>query len=216
MLEKGDFNSDDREFFRKTSETFDNARQSLVAGLRRWYAVVQTDRGGEAWRFDSTIENIEKNSAGVVGFCKWMTGQTKGTARLTIGGFGKPESIGGTTAFNTDETGRGDSQAGFATVSFLVKDFAAPCDLHLVVWGKSDPPNLVICTEGQGKGYSQGGKWTRVAPRGGISGEDRWDHLTFRLTPDLYDRAGRQQTVGLGGGDSQIWISECWIEEVYQ
>jgi len=208
---EGDFNSDDREFFRRTCETFDNARESLVAGLRRWYAAVQKDRDAEPWRFDSTIENLEKSSAVVVGFCKWMAGQTKGTARLAVTGFGRPETIGGKTAFNADETGRGDGGGGFATVSFIVKDFDAPNELHLAVWGKSDPVNVIICTEGQGRGYSQGGKWTRVAPRGSVSGEEQWDHLVFRLTPDLYDRASCRQTVGLGGGDSQIWVSEAWI-----
>jgi hypothetical protein len=133
--------------------------------------------------------------------------------RVLMDGFGKPETLGGRTAFNSDETGRGDGRSGWASFTFVVKDFTKAGELHLSVWGKSDPLNLIICTEGQGKGYDQGGKWARVAPRGKLSGKEQWDELVYRLTPELYDRASPRQIVGLGGGDSQVWISECWLEQ---
>lgn len=93
MAGKGDLESDDRAFCRNTCETFDNASESLVAGLRHWCAAVRQERGAEPWRTNSTIENIEERSADVVGFCKWMTSQVKGKARLAIAGFGKSDRI---------------------------------------------------------------------------------------------------------------------------
>ncbi|MBM4085334.1 MAG: hypothetical protein FJ272_11135 [Planctomycetes bacterium] len=202
----------DRAALEKTMALFKASHSSLLDGLRAWYAAVQKERGAPPWRLDSTPKEIKENCDRIHELCAWLSAQSKGTLRVLMNGFGKPETLGGRTAFNSDETGRGDGRAGWASFNFVVKDFTKSFELHLSVWGKSDPLNLIICAEGQGKGRSEGGKWTPVEAQGMLSGQEQWDHLVYRLTPELYDRAGPRQTVGLGGGDSQIWISECWLE----
>lgn len=210
----GEITNDEQQFLQKSLDDFNTASRSLLDGLRRWYAAVQREEGAQPWRVESTTKDIEDNCAHLVTLCKWLTGQSKGGARLLKSGFGKPETLGGKTAFNADETGRGDGTHGWATLSFIVRDFEKTYDLHLSVWGRSDSFDFVICTEGQGKGYNEGGKWPCVEPQGEISGREQWDHLVFRLTPELYDRATHKQIIGIGGKDSQIWVSDCWLEEV--
>lgn len=213
MAAQGEVEEGERVLVKATCDGLDGASQSLLDGLREWYAAVQQESGAQPWRVDSTTGNIEQNCSEVSALCEWMAAQSKGTTRVLMSGFGKPESVGDRTAFNTDETGVGDGTHGWATFTFVVKDFGKTHDLHLLVWGKSDPVNLIICTEGQGKGFDAGGKWARVEPQGSILGQEQWDELVFRLTPELLDRSSRRQIVGVGSGDSQIWVAECWLEE---
>ncbi|MBM4047786.1 MAG: hypothetical protein FJ279_22000 [Planctomycetes bacterium] len=212
-IARGELTEDARASLQKAIASFDASVQPLLDALQEWYGSVQSTRRAQAWRFKSTAEEIEDNCAHISTIARRLAAQTRGTVKVLMGGFGKPETLGGRTAFNADETGRGDGAGGAANLSFVANDFETAYDLHLLVWGTSDPPNLIICTEGQGKGYASGGKWTRVNPRQGkLSGKRQWDELVYRLRPELYDREGRRQNLQVGGGDSQIWLAECWIE----
>ncbi len=130
-------------------------------------------------------------------------------------GLGPEQELGGRKCRNTDETGPGDGKAGWAALKFVADDRKAEYRLTLVVWGKSTPFAPIICVEGRGKGFAEGGKWQRLElVHGKLSGREQWDTLVFRIRPEMLDKETMLQVVGLGGGDSQIWIAESKIEKV--
>lgn len=132
---------------------------------------------------------------------------------LAWSGFGDEVELGGRLCRNSDETGPGDGAAGWATLSFLPEKLDCEYRLTLVVWGKSQAFTPVICSAGQGAGTSAGGKWTPLGlVEGKLSGQEQWDTLVYRVKPDQFDKSRRLQVIGLGGGDSQIWIAEARIE----
>ena len=122
--------------------------------------------------------------------------------------FGEEEELGGRKCWNSDETGPGDNSAGWATFSTIVPDRGIPHLLTMTVWGKSATFTPVICTRGEGAGYSAGGQWTSlVLAEGSFSGREQWDELTFRVEPEWFDPVGAKQRIGFGGSDSQIWLA---------
>ncbi len=126
-------------------------------------------------------------------------------------GMGKAEKKGGRTCWNTDETGKGDGRAGWATLYAPVSDPKHPVKIIMDVWGESDLQTLVINTGGQGRSYAAGGIWNPVKPVRPLSGKPRWETLTFVIPPNLLAPGRKTQRIGLGGGDSQIWIAHVRV-----
>jgi len=126
-------------------------------------------------------------------------------------GFGKAEQRGGRQCWNTDETGLGDGKAGWADFLIETADTARGVIIEMDVWGQSQLEGIVINTDGTGKGYSQGGVWNPVAADQKLSGEARWETVTFRIGPELLAGGKRTQRLGLGGGDSQIWVGRIQV-----
>jgi len=122
-------------------------------------------------------------------------------------GFGEEQQKGGRTCWNSDETGPGDNRAGWATFYVETPDTTRPLRVEMDVWGTSELEQIVINTDGQRKGYSEGGVWNPVRPREPLSGSEQWDTLVFDIAPELLAPALKVQAIGLGGGDSQIWVS---------
>ncbi|HID06903.1 MAG TPA: DUF4838 domain-containing protein, partial [Armatimonadetes bacterium] len=83
---------------------------------------------------------------------------------IRLRGFGKPEVRGGRICRNSDETGKGDNSAGWASFTFPLKERRYPVTLRMVVWGESDFSGVAVCTRGRGKGTAEGGVWTGIAP----------------------------------------------------
>lgn len=127
-------------------------------------------------------------------------------------GFGARETKGGRDCWNSDETGAGDGKAGWATA--LVRSPAAgrPLTVTMDVWGESALESIVVNTDGLNRGYAAGGVWTRVEPETALSGKPQWDTLVFRIPPTAMAPGRASQRLGLGGGDSQIWISRIRAE----
>ena len=128
-------------------------------------------------------------------------------------GFGEEEQKGGRTCWNSDETGLGDNRAGWGTFYVDTPDTSRPLRLEMDVWGTSEFDQIVINTGGQRKGYSEGGIWTPVKPKQPLSGSEQWDTLVFDIAPELLAPALKVQAIGLGGGDSQIWVSAVRFEQ---
>lgn len=126
-------------------------------------------------------------------------------------GFGKPEELGGRTCWNTDETGLGDGKAGWADFLVETADTKQGVTIEMDVWGQSQLESIVINSDGTGKGYNQGGVWTPVAADHKLSGEAKWETLSFRIGPELLAQGRRTQRLGLGGGDSQIWLARVRV-----
>ncbi len=122
-------------------------------------------------------------------------------------GFGQPEQKGGRACWNSDETGRGDGRAGWATFYPEVTNTEGPLVLEMDVWGTSDLGGIVINTGGERKSYADGGIWNRVEPKQALSGKEQWDTLVFEITPELLAPGRTVQAIGFGGGDSQVWVS---------
>lgn len=126
-------------------------------------------------------------------------------------GLGEPEERGGRRCWNTDETGVGDGKAGWATIYIETPDTTKPVLLEMEVWGTSQLDSIVINTDGTGRGYAQGGVWNPVKPQQSLSGKEEWETLVFRIPPELMATGKRIQRIGMGGGDSQIWIARIRV-----
>ncbi|OGV65485.1 MAG: hypothetical protein A3K19_10380 [Lentisphaerae bacterium RIFOXYB12_FULL_65_16] len=126
-------------------------------------------------------------------------------------GFGKAETKGGRTCWNADETGPGDTSAGWATVVIRAADATQPVTVAMDVWGESALDGIVVNTDGERRSYAQGGIWTPVKPEVPLSGQARWETLVFRIPPAAMAPGKRTQTIGLGGGDSQIWVAHIRV-----
>ena len=137
--------------------------------------------------------------------------ESEGKTPVVWEGFGKPEKKGGRECRNSDETGPGDSAAGWATFRVVVRDTSRPHVVTMVVWGESAPFSLLICSKGRGKGAAAGGVWAPVKPEVGLSGKPEWCTLKFRVSPGMFESDTKRQLFGFGGADSQIWVAEIQI-----
>ncbi len=126
-------------------------------------------------------------------------------------GLGKAEKKGGRTCWNTDETGKGDGRSGWALLYVPLQHPDRPLELSLEVWGQSDLAGIVINTGGRGKSIAAGGIWHRIAPEHPLSGKPGWETLRFVISPEWFAPGRKSQRVGLGGGDSQIWIARVRV-----
>jgi hypothetical protein len=135
------------------------------------------------------------------------------TGGIRWSGFGKEEEKGGKSCRNSDETGLGDGAAGWATIQFSIPEQGKATRLRMLVWGQSSGFSPVICTKGHGAGSNSGGEWNAVGSFT-PSGKEEWQEAVFEIPPDLYEADVRRQTVGFGGGDSQIWIADIRVEAV--
>lgn len=127
-------------------------------------------------------------------------------------GFGQTEQKGGRDCWNSDETGLGDGRSGWATIALELPAPTRAVRLELEVWGQSELESIVINTSGDGKGYSDGGIWTPVPADEPLSGKAQWDTLVFRIPPEAMAPGKSVQTVGFGGGDSQIWVASARVQ----
>jgi len=123
---------------------------------------------------------------------------------IEISGFGKPESKGGKTCRNSDETGPGDRKAGWGSIFFRVKDHDVATRITLTVWGESNFGGLLMKNP-------KTKKWGAV--RGlKLSGQPKWEKYTCIVRPFWYKPDTALQAMGFGGGDNQVWISEIRME----
>ena len=127
-------------------------------------------------------------------------------------GFGSKENKGGRDCWNSDETGLGDAKAGWATAIVRSPDTTQPLTVTLEVWGESALESIVVNTDGLNRSYANGGVWTPVKPEAPLSGKPQWDTLVFRIPPEAMAAGRPSQRLGLGGADSQIWISRIGVE----
>lgn len=129
-------------------------------------------------------------------------------------GFGEVEQKGGRDCWNSDETGLGDNRAGWATFYLELEDAERPVRLEMDVWGTSDLEQVVINTGGERKSYIDGGVWNPVQPEEPLSGQEQWETLVFNIPVELLAPDKTVQTIGFGGNDSQVWVSEIRYEQV--
>ena len=127
-------------------------------------------------------------------------------------GFGDPEQKGGRQCWNADETGPGDGRSGWATLLVPLPEEGRPVRLELDAWGESTLPDIVVNTGGKGRGYAQGGIWNPVRPAAALSGKPEWQTLVFDIPADLLPKGQKAVLVGLGGGDSQIWLARAAVQ----
>lgn len=118
-------------------------------------------------------------------------------------GFGKPEQLGGRRCWNSDETGPGDGRSGWATFYVPTESTDKPVVIEIDVWGKSRLRGIVINTKD--------GVWKAVQPKGKLSGQAKWETLVYSIPPKRLAKDKSVQTIGFGGGDSQVWISEIRV-----
>ncbi len=132
---------------------------------------------------------------------------------VVASGLSKPLELGGRQCWNTDETGVGDGVAGWATLIAPSPATDKPLRIEMDVWGKSELASIVVNTDGENKSYAQGGIWTPVRPQQPLSGKEQWDTLVFHAPPEALAPGKPFQRIGMGGGDSQIWISAVRVGE---
>ena len=128
-------------------------------------------------------------------------------------GFGDTMELGGRQCWNTDETGLGDGRSGWAAFTLEIPDTTKPFTLEMDVWGKSKPYPLLINTGGQGRSFNDGGIWTPVQPQQPLSGKEQWDKLVFVIRPEIIAQGKPVQRIGLGAGDSQIWVAAIRVHK---
>jgi len=126
-------------------------------------------------------------------------------------GFSEPLRLGGRRCWNTDETGPGDGKAGWATVYIETPDTSKPVVVGMDVWGESDLNAIVVNTGGLGRSYANGGIWKPVPPAQPLSGRKQWEKVVFVIPPEVMAKGKKVQTIGMGGGDSQIWIAKVRV-----
>ena len=114
-------------------------------------------------------------------------------------GFGKEETKGGRTCWNSDETGPGDNASGWASFSTPAADTRKPLVVEMDVWGESQLNTLSI--------NAADGVWKSVRPEKRLSKKPQWDTLVFRIPSDLLYEGRTVQRLGFGGADSQIWVA---------
>jgi hypothetical protein len=118
---------------------------------------------------------------------------------VMVRGFGKAETKGGRTCWNSDETGLGDNQAGWASSYIKVPDPTQPALLEMDVWGESRFNSIVV--------HDGRGQWNGVSPESRLSGKPQWDTMRFQIAPKLMVPEHALQEIGFGGGDSQVWVA---------
>lgn len=85
--------------------------------------------------------------------------------------------------------------------------------MEMDVWGKSDLSGVVVNTDGENKSYSAGGIWTPVPAEKPLSGQASWETLVFTVPVKAMAPSKRAQRIGLGGGDSQIWLAQVRVSQ---
>jgi hypothetical protein len=167
------------------------AAQRLVTGNRSW-------GGTSLGRFKESLSSLLTLDANAVMWSGW----------------GKEETKGGKTCRNADETGVGDSAAGWASFRKVLTDSTKTYRITMEVWGESAFGNLMICTKGKGSGTPAGGVWKPLPRDGAVSGKPEWCKLTFTVPPESRDKETKLQNFGFGGADSQAWVADIRVEEV--
>ena len=51
-----------------------------------------------------------------------------------------------------------------------------------------------------------------MAPEEPLSGEEKWDTLVFIIPPEAMAPGRKVQTIGFGGGDSQVWMANIRVK----
>lgn len=120
-------------------------------------------------------------------------------------GFGEAETKAGRRCWNSDETGVGDGDGGWATFIIAPEDLNRPVEIQIDVWGESPLRSVVVNSEPE--------VWNRVAPEQRLSGKPQWETLVFRIPAELMDASRAGQKIGFGGGDSQNWIAEIRVSQ---
>ncbi|NOX56576.1 MAG: DUF4838 domain-containing protein, partial [Planctomycetes bacterium] len=128
-------------------------------------------------------------------------------------GFGPPEKKGGRRCWNSDETGKGDGRAGWASFVVQTPRTDRPLVIEMDVWGTSDLHHIVINTSGDGRSAASGSVWTPIRPQKPLSGKERWETLVFRIPPEALAAGKPFQRLGFGGSDSQVWISRIRVRQ---
>lgn len=132
---------------------------------------------------------------------------------VVASGLGEAETKGGRTCWNTDETGRGDGAAGWFQFVIQVPDPTRPVILEMDVWGASDQAAISINTGGNGLGTRSGGVWTSLQPEPALSGHEEWQTLTYTIPVAALAPGRTGQRLGMGGGDSQIWLAAIRVRQ---
>jgi len=122
-------------------------------------------------------------------------------------GFSGEQKMGGKDCLNADETGVGDGINGWATFSLPVANPKLAATLKLEVWGTSELKTISVDSSGVGSG-----PWIAIKPASLPSGKAEWNTLSFAIQPAAMAKTSLQ-TIGLGGGDSQIWLAGAQIAQ---
>ncbi len=130
---------------------------------------------------------------------------------VVASGWGDEERKGDRPCWNSDETGPGDEAAGWAMLALRIPDGERGLRLKMCVWGESDLSSIVVNTGGEGRSYAAGGIWTPVSPRVPLRKKPSWQWLEFTVPAALLPKAKEVVRVGMGGGDTQIWVSEVQV-----
>ncbi|MBT7166842.1 MAG: hypothetical protein HN904_28930, partial [Victivallales bacterium] len=85
--------------------------------------------------------------------------------------------------------------------------------LELDIWGESSQCQIVVNTGGQGRGYADGGVWKPLMPTARLSGKPEWQRFVYEIAAELLPKGQKAVLIGLGGGDSQIWLSRAAVSE---
>ncbi len=199
----------------ETSDTVRRAAEELVAYVERISGAklpMVREAEFDADAFDSALEHARK----ALGYCKvpkaaeyvesWQTaGRLLREMGVPAMGFGDPETKGGRTCWNSDETGPGDNANGWATFVIRTPDPTRPVVVEIDAWGTSALRSIVVNTGP--------GAWTPVRPQSRLSGKEQWGTLVYRIPPSAMDPERKSQKIGFGGADSQVWIAEIRVRE---
>ena len=124
-------------------------------------------------------------------------------------GWGDPETKGGRECRNSDETGRGDNAAGWASFSTVLDDLTKTYLITMEVWGESQFNGLVI----RSPDGSPGSNWQPLPREAQVSQQPEWCTLRFTVPPEMLNPKSKRQRFGFGGADSQVWVASIKIEE---
>ena len=131
---------------------------------------------------------------------------------VVASGLGEAEQKGGRTCWNSDETGLGDGAAGWFWFLMQVNP-AKPVVIEMDVWGESTTSSISVNTGGQGLGTKSGGVWTAIQPDLALSGKPEWQTLRYAIPVEALAAGRTGQRVGMGGGDSQIWLAGIRVKQ---
>ncbi len=135
-------------------------------------------------------------------------------SQIQLNGFGRPETLGGKLCRNADSTGSGDGKGGWAVFTFpsaTVQGKDKTYAVEISVWGKSSPVRLRLRDTRMQKKDGNPLWVTLSKATGTLSKKEEWNTLVFEVTPGQLDDTSPTQSIGIGGGDSQIWFSKIAI-----
>lgn len=195
-------------------ETIARRVAEVARAFRYGYWMIEGFEQSAKWRNTGDLTSME--AAHVAGqkalsYCKVSEAvdyvrRWKADAHLGVpnSGFGKEETKGGRRCWNSDETGPGDSAAGWASFNIATPDRARPVVIEMDVWGESKLTSIVINTRED--------VWMPIRPQQPLSRKPQWDTLRFRIPPEALDKEHAVQRLGFGGGDSQVWVAAIRVE----